>query len=484
MVNQSLGDSMEFQNCNNCLMDPTATDWEPRGFGCNYCQDYTNKFGNNFHIKQNFLSEHEVDKILRKFAEKIKQRSFDSKYDCVVGLSGGLDSTYALHLAVQAGLRVMAVHMDNGWNSELAQNNIEGIVQKTGVDFETNVLDWATYQKMQEAFLDADVVDIEMLYDHAAIATCFALAKKHSTKTIIAGTNSATEGMRMPPTWSWINKYDELNIRDIWYKFGDGTSIEKFPFYSTFDHYKDIYFHGFTWESIIDLLPYSKSNVEELLKKEYGYQSYPYKHYESIFTRFYQGYILPQKFGVDKRKNHLSTLLLNGEITREMALQILTENPYPSMEDLQRDTEYFLKKMNWTAPQLTDYLNRPPASHYDFNTDEKFLKYFRKIDHFIYRTAVQLNKYVNSLTQNLKNNSTSTSQPRFGHEDIGKLRLYSQKFSKKTFSYFRKILQSLIKRLFFLFRKFLDNSKKFTMYLLILSYNCYRKKKFDRSALK
>ena len=476
MVYKTSGGNLKFETCKICLMDDSASDWKATQFGCNYCQEYDQNFGNKFHLSHNMLSNNEIHEILQKFAQTIKSVKTESKYDCVVGLSGGLDSTYALHLAVNAGLRVLAVHMDNGWNSELAQHNIEGIIQKTGVDFETNVLDWDTYKKLQEAFFKADVVDIEMLYDHAAIATCFSLAKKHNVKTIIAGTNSATEGMRMPPTWSWINKYDEMNIRSIWANFGDGTSIDKFPFYSTFDHYHDLFFKKYNWSSIIDLLPYSKKEVEQLLFNDYGFQRYPYKHYESVFTRFYQGYILPTKFGVDKRKNHLSSLVLNGELSRGEALQALSHIPYPTVNELQHDKDYFLKKMGWRISELEEYLKRSPVSHWEFDTDEKFMRPFRKMDDILNKLINHANTWWNKRNLTPAGGIRVTECSSFGYPESNQVntRWYITRIflrSKQKIKYVsRKITVKFLRKIFLIARKIFYIVKICILYLVIRVY--------------
>jgi N-acetyl sugar amidotransferase len=320
--------------------------------GCNYCDAMLNA------SKQVLLTEHERNS----FIDNVKVSGKNKPYDCIIGLSGGLDSSYALHLAVKEGLRPLAVHMDNGWNSELAQNNITNLISELDVDLYTHVIDWDEYREMMQSFFDADVIDIELLYDNAMLAVNYQLAKKYNLKYILAGTNNATEGIPMPKGWNWY-KYDKKNIRCIGSKFGGKFNQKSFPYISTFDRVMFRQVQKINWVSFLDYFQYSKETAIALLVKNYNYKPYPYKHYESVFTRFYQGYILPEKFKVDKRLPHLSALVVNGQISKAKGLEILETSPYPSERELELDKEYFLKKMGWSESQLNDYLNRPEISH-------------------------------------------------------------------------------------------------------------------------
>jgi hypothetical protein len=266
-----------------------------------------------------------------------------------------------LYKAVQLGLRPLAVHMDNGWNSELAQSNIANLVRGLSVDLFTYVIDWSEYRKLMQAFFDADVIDIELLYDNAMLAVVYSQAAKHGVNYILAGTNRATEGMRMPPNWNWF-KMDKRNIKAI-ARVHQGMKLKSFPAIGTIDYIRYHFVSKNRWISFLNYLNYNKSEAMEHLQLEFGYKPYPYKHYESVFTRFYQGYILPEKFGIDKRKLHLSSLIMSGQMKREDALLSIAEIPYPSVEDLEQDKAYFLKKMGWTKDQLEDYLKKPERAH-------------------------------------------------------------------------------------------------------------------------
>jgi hypothetical protein len=189
--------------------------------------------------------------------------------------------------------------------------------------------------------------------------------------------------MRMPPTWSYRNKLDKKNLLDIVKKHGGNTTIDSFPLYSSYDQATDLLIRKIDWISILDLVNYSKRGAEEKLVEKFGFKPYPFKHYESVFTRFYQGYLLPMKFGIDKRKSHLSTLIMTGQLKRNLAIEMLGNSPYPTQEQLEKDMEYFLKRMEWSKNDLENYLKRPPRSHDSFASDDQTIKILK----FIYFTT-------------------------------------------------------------------------------------------------
>ncbi|MBQ5939636.1 N-acetyl sugar amidotransferase [Massilia sp. AB1] len=330
---------------------------------CNYCTEYLAQCG---HILNDV--DGRKDAKLADLVAKVKKAGAGKPYDCIVGVSGGVDSSWVLVRAIELGLRPLAVHMDNGWNSELAQHNIASLVQRLGVDLHTHVIDWHEYRKLMQSFFDADVLDVELLYDNAAVAVNYREAAKYGIRYILAGTNSSTEGMRMPTGWNW-NKFDKKNIRAIAKRFAN-IRLSTFPAIGTIDFFRFRFVNGIRWTSILDLMPYNKAEVLRKLQDEYGYKPYPYKHYESIFTRFYQGYILPNKFGVDKRKLHLGTLVASGQMDRAAALADLEKIPYPSLAQLNEDRQYFLKKMGWGEADLTAYIARPEIAHTAYPSEQ------------------------------------------------------------------------------------------------------------------
>jgi N-acetyl sugar amidotransferase len=344
------------RRCSRCIMDTTAAGitFDAEG-GCNYCTDFLKRLEN-----YQPATESELKARRDALVARIKREGKGKPYDCIVGLSGGADSAYALYLAKESGLRPLAVHMDNGWDSELAANNIENLVRRLGVDLYTHVINWDEYRRLMQAFFDANVIDVELLYDNAMLAVNYQMAEKYGLKWILAGTNTTTEGMPVPDNWNWY-KFDKRNIVEIAKR--SGIHLDTFPAAGTVDTWWKRVVKRIRWLTFLDYIDYFKPACLEFLVKELGYRPYPYKHYESIFTRFYQGYILPEKFGVDKRKLHLSTLIISGQMSRAEALDLMTCSPYPSEETLEDDIEYFLKKMGWTRDQLTAYLQQPEVPH-------------------------------------------------------------------------------------------------------------------------
>jgi len=262
--------------------------------------------------------------------------------------------------------------MDNGWDSELAQSNISNLVTKLDVDLYTWVIDWDEYRSLMNAFFSANVIDVELLYDNAMLAVNYDQARQNNLQFILSGSNTATEGMQIPANWNW-NKRDWKNIKGIAKKFGD-VPIETFPHLSNRQFVINHYRKKIKWVSFLDFLGYDRPDAIEELEIKVGFRSYPYKHYESVFTRFYQGHILPIKFGVDKRRVHFSTLIIGKSMSRSEAISDLKGIPYPDQRSLDSDIEYFLKKMNWSRVDLEDYLAAKPISHSAYPSDANFVK--------------------------------------------------------------------------------------------------------------
>lgn len=354
--------SKPLRECTRCVMDESASEITFDEVGqCNYCSETLIKL-------QNFqpASKQVLEAKFNQLITKIKNKGKSKPYDCIIGVSGGADSAYALYIAKMNGLRPLAVHMDNGWNSELAVNNIENLVRKLDVDLYTHVINWNEYRALQQAFFDADVIDIELLYDNAMLAVNYRLAAKYGIKYILAGTNTTTEGMRMPKGWNWF-KFDQTNIKAI--ARSSNVKLKSMPTLSVLSYAWYRFFLGIKWVDFLDYMDYHKPTCLAELQDKIGYRPYPYKHYESIFTRFYQGYLLPKKFGIDKRRLHLSTLICSGQIKRAEAKELLAHSPYPDEDDLKSDIDYFLKKMKWSNEDLKNYLTRSPKSHTNYSSE-------------------------------------------------------------------------------------------------------------------
>jgi N-acetyl sugar amidotransferase len=323
---------------------------------CSYCSDFVDN-------KQHILTADPAERDRKRDAlvAQIRAHGKGRRYDCIVGVSGGVDSSYVLVRAVELGLRPLAVHMDNGWNSELAQNNVANLIKTLGVDLYTHVIEWPEIRGLMEAFFSADVLDVELLYDNAMLAVNYRQAEKYGLRYLLSGLNTATEGMAMPVNWNW-NKWDKRNIVGISRAFG-GPRLRSFPAMGTLELVRHTFAGKIHWVPFLDFGDYRKADAIDRLTRDFGYKPYAYKHYESVFTRFYQGFILTDKFGVDKRKVHLSTLVMTGEMTRDEALAASTSIAYPSIKALEADKRYFIKKMGWTPEKLAEYIARPAKPH-------------------------------------------------------------------------------------------------------------------------
>jgi len=328
---------------------------------CNYYHDYHN-------AESKYVYAGEQGKArLDELVSKIKKEGKDKRYDCLIGLSGGVDSTYVAWLAKELGLRPLAVHLDNGWDSELAVMNVENIIKKCGFDLFSLVIDWEEFKDIQLAYLRASVVDIEVVSDHAIFASMYKLAKQHHTGYILSGTNIVTEYI-MPPSWLY-DKMDWANLRDIHSRFGR----RRLNTYPSFDFKKAVYYNAvlrLNPISILNYVPYIKKDVKEVIKRELDWKDYGGKHYESQFTKFYQAYILPEKFHIDKRKAHLSTLICSGQMTREEALAEL-EKPLYNPDDLRSDMEYVLKKFALSQAEFDKIMQLPINRHQSFKSDRR-----------------------------------------------------------------------------------------------------------------
>jgi N-acetyl sugar amidotransferase len=322
---------------------------------CNHCKTHEER------VLLAPFSRPDAEQRLASLIKKIKAES-KGDYDCIVGLSGGVDSSYVAYKAVKLGLRPLAVHFDNGWNSELAVKNIEKLVKKLNLDLITYVIDWEEFRDIQRSFFRADVVDIEMVTDHAIFAALFKLAKQHKIRYILSGTNAATEAI-MPRTWQHF-KFDLLNLKSIQKRFGS-VSIVSFPTMSVWKMAWNRYVAGFRSVPILNYLKYSKKDAIHTLEDELAWEYYGGKHFESVFTKYYQAHILPTKFGIDKRRIHLSDLIMNGEVTRDEALQELAK-PLYEKSGLERDKEYVCKKLGFTRAEHEAYLMAAPVSHFAF----------------------------------------------------------------------------------------------------------------------
>ncbi|MDT9599637.1 N-acetyl sugar amidotransferase [Sphingosinicella rhizophila] len=363
----------EHQVCTMCVMDTSAPGivFDDRG-QCNFCRDFEARLGDP-------AVHGRSDRERAGFIAEVKKQGRGKDYDCIVGVSGGVDSSYALYLAVKHGLRPLAVHLDNGWNSELASHNIANLITTLKVDLVTHVIDWEENRDLQRAFFAANVIDIELLMDNAMLATNFAQARRFGVKYILAGTNNSTEGMTMPLGWNH-HKWDKRNIKAIHRRFGR-LPIRTHPLYGTWEFILDQYVRRIRWISFLDYFDYNKAEAIAILQRECGYRPYAHKHYESVFTRFYQGYILPNKFGVDKRRLHLSTLVVSGQQSREDALAALEQDPYPDPDQKREDKTFVLKKLGFSEAGFDEYVAAPPVPHAHYGSEAGRMRFLGRLYH-------------------------------------------------------------------------------------------------------
>lgn len=350
-----------YQQCAISVMDTIADPniaFDEKGI-CNYYYEYIK-------AEKQFVFKGEKGKeVLESSIEKIKQAGKGQKYDCILGLSGGVDSTYLCLLAKQYGLRPLVVHFDNGWNSELAVNNIENTINKLGFDLYTYVINWNDFKELQIAYLKASVVDIEVLTDHAFMTVLYEQARKWKIKYIFAGTNIVTEQV-LPKYWVYY-KGDAENIKDIFKKYGRVplNQIKSFPF---LNYYTRMYCNNVLKLDVVtplNYIDYKYSEVKEIIKRELGWRDYGGKHYESVWTRFYQGHILPAKFHIDKRKAHLSNLIYSGQITKEEALLQLSKPMYEETL-LKQDVDFVLRKFGMSEEEFNAIMKLPRREHKEF----------------------------------------------------------------------------------------------------------------------
>jgi N-acetyl sugar amidotransferase len=340
---------------------------------CNHCSEFI-----NVRAAHSYKGA-ETDKKFHALIHDIKNGSEGRKYDCVVGLSGGTDSSYVAYLAKKNGLRVLAVHMDNGWNSPEAVQNIRNIAQILGIDYESYVLDWEEFKEIQLAFLNASVPEADTPTDIAILSCLHKVANKYGVKYIISGGNFATEGI-LPKHWHY-NAKDLTYFKHIHKNFGKGK-IKTFP---TFGFRSEMYYKLVKKIKMVYLLnyvPYDKTEAINLLETELNWKNYGGKHYESKYTGFIQSYYLFRKFNIDYRRATLSSQICAGAISREEALELLKTSPFKS-DVVDREIEYIAKKLGITVDEMKQIIDLPPHWYNDYPNDEKWLNYvydtYRKV---------------------------------------------------------------------------------------------------------
>lgn len=367
----------EYQICNRCIMDTSDPEivFDKNGF-CNHCTDALER------AKLIWFPNAEGEQMLLAIAEKIKEDEKNKEYDCIIGLSGGVDSSYLAYKVVKLGLRPLVVHVDCGWNSELAVKNVENIVKKLNIDLHTHVVDWQEMKDLQLAYFKANIANQDVPQDHAIFAALYTYAVANNIKYVFNGSNFATECI-LPKAWGY-NALDYKNLKSIHKKFGSRT-LKKYPHVTFFKRY--IYFSFIRKMNIVkalNIMSYNKDVAIEIMKKELDWQYYGGKHHESRFTKFFQAYYLPTKFGYDKRRAHLSSLIVSGQISRDTALKEMEQEIYPD-DSYMDDMEYVAKKLGISLKEFQGIIAMPNKSYKDYPNNEKLFAYGFRIRDRIFK---------------------------------------------------------------------------------------------------
>jgi N-acetyl sugar amidotransferase len=352
-------------------MDTTAPEivFDQNGV-CNFCHHY------DTNLVKDVFSDKDGEERIENLIEQIKAKGKNNKYDCLIGISGGVDSSYVAYLVKKKyGLRVFAVHLDNGWNSELAVANVEQILKRLDIDLYTYVLDWKEFRDIQISFLKSGISNIEIPTDHAIWALLIKMAAKMKIPYIIAGNNVVTESI-MPESWLYGSKDSKL-IKAIHKRYGK-VKMKTYPSLTTLDYVKYLLVRGIRWVPILNYIPYVKADAKKVLIDELGWRDYGGKHYESIFTRFFHAYYLPTKFGYDLRKSYLSALICSGQINRDEAMAELS-NPPAIQEMLTNDREYVMKKLGFSQQEFDAIVTAPNKTYLDYPNSDSLWRRFSKI---------------------------------------------------------------------------------------------------------
>lgn len=355
-----------YKICSNCIMDTSDPEirFDEHGV-CNYCRDFER-------IKARFwFPNAEGAQRLAVMVTEIKRVGTAKEYDCILGLSGGVDSSYLLIKAVELGLRPLVVHVDAGWNSELAVNNIENLVKRLGLDLHTYVVDWLEMRELQIAYLKSGVANQDVPQDHAFFAQLLKVAAQYKIRYVLIGTNYASESI-LPKAWGY-NAMDARNLQAI-HRVHGSLRLKTYPLVSYLDwsvYYP--YVARIRYIKPLNFIPYEKLTAKKLLEEQYGWRDYGGKHYESRFTKFFQGYYLVNRYGYDKRRAHLASLIVSGQMTREAALAEMEKEPYP-MAEFAEDRLFICKKLSITEQDLEKYLSAPLRLATDYPSNARIFE--------------------------------------------------------------------------------------------------------------
>jgi N-acetyl sugar amidotransferase len=363
----------KYQVCTHCIMDTSDTgiQFDENGV-CDYCHNFKNNILPNWHTDER--GEKEIEAIV----EKIKKEGRGKPHDCLIGISGGVDSSYVTYLAVEKlGLRPLIVHVDAGWNSQEAVNNIEKIIDALNLDLHTEVVNWQEMKDLQLAYFKAQVPHLDVPQDHAFFAALYNFAYKNKFKYVITGANFSTECIRESLEWAY-HPTDLVQLKAIHRQFGT-TPLKTFPLTDIFKY--RLYYRfvkGLRVIKPLNHMPYIKDEAVEELENRFGWQRYAHKHYESRFTRFYEGYWQPKKFGMDKRKRDYSSLILTNQMTRDEALAKMDQPPYDE-NTAKHDFEYIAAKLGIEVQDLQALMEGKNKSYRDYKSNAKLIDFGARV---------------------------------------------------------------------------------------------------------
>ena len=351
-----------YQICTHCIMDTSDHNilFDERGW-CDCCNNFESSIQPHWHTDQ------KGEDALRLLVNKIRQEGIGKDFDCIIGLSGGLDSSYVAYVMKEKmGLRPLLFHVDAGWNTDQAVGNIEKLVDGLGLDLYTDVVNWEAVKRMQVTFLRAGIPDQDLVQDAAFFSGLYKFARKYNIKHIITGSNFSTECCREPEEWGGYLGIDKTLFGDIWKRCGDGKPNDDFPLV-------DILIYKLWYQKVLgikvhhplNLVPYVKKDAEDELERRFGWQRFQHKHHESRFTRFYEDYWLPRRFGYEKRRAHFSSLIMTGQMTRDQALGRISR---AEMDEhfLNQEFEYVAHKLDLTVNELQQLFDMPKMTFRDY----------------------------------------------------------------------------------------------------------------------